>query len=336
MKLLVALAAIAALSAPAGAADISRILGGLDKNFDRMKEAVPAVTGLKQSKAATAPESAYENLLEAGLWKAAAPNPGAVDLRAGFLTPKSQGNRNVCSVFATTGLAEYLIAAAYGDKREISKEALFYQAKYRFTNKPELQAYKTESGLAGYVAVLALQAGIVPETAWPFMPSYTNPSPKPPVTDPEVSAMPEGLEGKVLPYKFTPTAIRREQIKNFLAQERRPVVMNMMLYISGIDKKTGRLTEPTDAQRTACAKTGADCGGHVILLTGYDPKSGDYTFRNSWGAQWGEGGYGTMSEKYLMENCETCSYLSRMDKMDAASRAMIVNGSHGWSATVSK
>jgi len=168
------------------------------------------------------------------------------------------------------------------------------------------------------------------------MPSYRNPSPKPPVTDPEVSPRPDGIAGKILPYKFAPIAIRRDLIKYFLAKERRPVVMNMMLYISGIDKKTGRLSEPTDEQRTACAEKGTDCGGHVILLTGYDPKTGDYTFRNSWGAQWGEGGYGRMSEKYLMENCEACSYLGRLGKMDAASRSMIVNATHGWSATVAK
>lgn len=337
MRFVALLAAVAALSTPASSADISGIIGGLGKNLDKMREAVPAVTTLRQAQTAPAmPEAAYESLLAAPLWQAPASQPEAVDLRAGFLTPKSQGNRNVCSVFATTGLAEYLVAARYGDRRELSKEALFNQAKFDFTGKPELQAYKSESGLAGYVAVLALQGGVIAETDWPFMPSYKNPSPKPPVTDPEVSPKPEGIAGKTLPYKFSPTVIRRDQIKYFLAKERRPVVMNMMLYISGMDKKTGRLNEPTDAQRAACAEKGADCGGHVILLTGYDPKTGDYTFRNSWGAQWGEGGYGRMSEKYLMENCEACSYLGRLGKMDAASRTMVVNATHGWSAAVGK
>ncbi len=36
-------------------------------------------------------------------------------------------------------------------------------------------------------------------------------------------------------------------------------------------------------------------GYHAIVLTGYDDTTREFTFQNSWGKEWGDGGYGTMS-----------------------------------------
>jgi len=73
MRFVALLAAVAALSTPASSADISGIIGGLGKNLDKMREAVPAVTTLRQAQTAPAmPEAAYESLLAAPLWQAPA------------------------------------------------------------------------------------------------------------------------------------------------------------------------------------------------------------------------------------------------------------------------
>jgi len=40
-------------------------------------------------------------------------------------------------------------------------------------------------------------------------------------------------------------------------------------------------------------------GGQVILLIGYDDERRVWIFRNSWGTEWGENGYGTLPYKYL-------------------------------------
>src|SRR5205814_37325 len=41
--------------------------------------------------------------------------------------------------------------------------------------------------------------------------------------------------------------------------------------------------------------------GHAILIVGYVPMNGRryFIFRNSWGAEWGDSGYGYLSEDYL-------------------------------------
>jgi hypothetical protein len=46
---------------------------------------------------------------------------------------------------------------------------------------------------------------------------------------------------------------------------------------------------------------GHTVGAHAVLLVGYrdDPTGTVFKFRNSWGAGWGDGGYGTVSDGYL-------------------------------------
>jgi C1A family cysteine protease len=40
-------------------------------------------------------------------------------------------------------------------------------------------------------------------------------------------------------------------------------------------------------------------GGHAVLAVGYDDATQRFTIRNSWGANWGQGGYFTMPYPYL-------------------------------------
>jgi C1A family cysteine protease len=42
------------------------------------------------------------------------------------------------------------------------------------------------------------------------------------------------------------------------------------------------------------------CGGHAVVATGYNDFLGLIEFKNSWGNQWGKGGYGYMSYDYFM------------------------------------
>lgn len=292
---------------------------------------VPAPAALKSS---SGPEISYENLVSAPVWRASGSALVKTDIRNGFGAARHQGRRNTCSVFAAAGLAEYLVWKKTGVKPDLSEEFLFYNAKFNFTGKPELQVYKTEGGLAGYVAVDALRGGVVKETDWPYLPQLPAHTPVPPVLDPDVALAPAGIYGKLLGYGFAPQAVRRSEIRDFLVKERRPVVLNLMLYMSNIDGRTGRISDPSPAQRQACFSSGKDCYGHVVLLTGYDPSSGEFVFRNSWGASWGDSGYGRISGKYLLENCESCHYINGLASFDAGSRAMVVNSSYGWSATL--
>lgn len=43
-------------------------------------------------------------------------------------------------------------------------------------------------------------------------------------------------------------------------------------------------------------------GGHAVVAVGYDESGRRFIIRNSWGAAWGRGGYGTMPYDYLLDN----------------------------------
>jgi C1A family cysteine protease len=43
-------------------------------------------------------------------------------------------------------------------------------------------------------------------------------------------------------------------------------------------------------------------GGHAVLAVGYDDARRAFFIRNSWGASWGDKGYGTMPYQYLAES----------------------------------
>ena len=317
---------------------ITAPLGAQGGSFDSLsaspvKAAPPPEASAAKVDYAGAPELAYENLIAAPVWKSPGPAAEGADLRAGFRPAGQQGNkRNVCNVFAALGLAEYLVGKKEGVKPDFSEEFLYYNAKMNFIGKPELQPYRTETGLAGYVAVDALRGGVVPEKDWPYLAALPAHTPPAPLTDPDVGLPPEGIAGKTLGYRFSPVAVRRAEIKDFLAKEHKPVVMNLMLYMESIDHASGRIKDPSESQREKCFSSGDGCGGHVVLLTGYDPAAREFSFRNSWGPAWGDAGFGRISEKYLLENCESCNYLPRLGKMKAESRAMVVNSSYGWSA----
>lgn len=284
---------------------------------------------------AAAPEYAYEALIAAPVWRSKGGPAAGSDLRAGFSAARHQGNRNLCNVFAASSLAEYLVWQKDGSKPDFSEEFLYYNAKMKFIGKPELQSYKSESGLAGYVAVDALRGGVVAEAEWPYQPKLAAHPPVLPVTDPDVAVPPAGIYGKVLGYAFTPQAVRRAEIKDFLAKENRPVAVNMMVYMDNVDQASGRISDPTEEQRQKCFNTDkGNCYGHVVLFTGYDRATGEMIFRNSWGASWGEAGYGRISEKYLLENCEGCHYLPGLANYNKSTQTMVVNSAYGWSATL--
>ena len=42
-------------------------------------------------------------------------------------------------------------------------------------------------------------------------------------------------------------------------------------------------------------------GGHAIVIVGYDEEKRLFTFRNSWGEDWGDKGYGYLPYDYVCD-----------------------------------
>jgi C1A family cysteine protease len=76
-----------------------------------------------------------------------------------------------------------------------------------------------------------------------------------------------------------------------------PVVLGIPVY-SGLESakvtRSGVITLPDDKERLL--------GGHAIVAVGYDDSTELVKFHNSWGAKWGDKGYGYVPYQYLDEN----------------------------------
>jgi len=75
-----------------------------------------------------------------------------------------------------------------------------------------------------------------------------------------------------------------------------PIVFGISVYESFESEsvaKTGIVPLPEKDERML--------GGHAIVLVGYDEEKRLFTFRNSWGEQWGDKGYGYLPFEYVCD-----------------------------------
>ncbi len=101
-----------------------------------------------------------------------------------------------------------------------------------------------------------------------------------------------------------------DEIKGFIAgaNARRPMpVAAVLTHFEGLDGET--FTIPHFEEQDGVTYAVEPClGEHGVLITGYEddssaPGGGWFTFRNSWGEQWGRKGYGRASYAYVTLFC---------------------------------
>lgn len=65
-----------------------------------------------------------------------------------------------------------------------------------------------------------------------------------------------------------------------------------------ISSETGHLVL-TEEHKKECISKVAKCSAHAVLIVGYDLDKKVFHFKNSWGAKWGDKGYGTIPFNYM-------------------------------------
>jgi C1A family cysteine protease len=235
---------------------------------------------------------------------------GKIDLRNDTLKIKYQGQRNTCSVFAATALVEYLIWKKFGKAVDLSEAYNYWAAKtYALNNDYLKESYTSVDGLAGYLAMEAYKYGSMLESEWKYETTnwLANKDKRCKKIDGNyikecfTGVPPDGSEKAE--YVAEPVFIDRENIGQYILQEKNPVLMNIFWYYDAVDNKTGELIVPEDAA--------ARKGGHVILLVGYDSEKRNFIFQNAWGTKWGDKGFGSIPEEYIQnyfEVAETFPY----------------------------
>ncbi len=132
----------------------------------------------------------------------------------------------------------------------------------------------------------------------------------------------------MLPYTLTPIFMKSTEIAAFILREKKPVAYNLLWVDEAVDHSTGDFQMP----RQEDLKTGA---GHVILLVGFNPKTRKFIFRNCWGSGWGNKGYGTLLEEYVIKYSEMVLF-QPLSQYPAEVRQFLEKASLGVSANLSQ
>lgn len=219
----------------------------------------------------------------------------SVDLRAWCSPIENQGSLGSCTANAGVGVYEYFERRAYG--KHIDASRLFL---YKTTRNLMHWTGDTGAFLRSTMAAMVL-FGVPPEEYWPYQVEEFE-------AEPPAFCYSFAQNYQAITYvRLDPPGTSAEEllsrIRTYLASGL-PAMFGFTVFNS-IDQAAGdgKIPYPTDGERVI--------GGHAIVAVGYDDKlkitntlgggatTGAFLIRNSWGTDWGEGGYGWLPYAYL-------------------------------------
>ena len=197
------------------------------------------------------------------------------DMRSRYGPARNQGTRPTCLAFAASDTH----AAARGAWFPLSCEFVFYHAQRRGNRSPH------EGALLSLVLQALKEDGQPAENGWPYL-----------------SSLPAALSSWKPPASVGPVYRRLgeiatssvEEIVRVLEEDRPALIVSMLsdsFYLPGpdgvIDSVPGDGPDPTRRHAVVAVGHGKRNGERLILV------------RNSWGEEWGIGGYGWLTESFL-------------------------------------
>jgi C1A family cysteine protease len=233
--------------------------------------------------------------------------PPSVDLRSWCSSIEDQGPLGSCTAQAGVGLIEYYERKAFGIHIDASRLFLYKATR-------NLLGWTGDTGafIRSTMGAMVL-FGVPPEKYWP----YTTKKPTP-VAPPTIHF---DMEPPAFCYAFaqnyqtinyyrldppvTPAATLLQRVKVYLAAKL-PSMFGFTVFSSiGQANTTGKIPFPCPGERIL--------GGHAIVAVGYDDAvavnnpicgketAGAFLIRNSWGTDWGDGGYGWLPYEYVLQ-----------------------------------
>lgn len=208
--------------------------------------------------------------------------PPAVDLRQHMTPVEDQGQTSSCVANAVAGAYEYWVKKATRRDTNISRLFVYYNARWRDGSQDK------DEGSVIQLAMEGLQKfGACSESVWPFEKKLV-------LHKPGSEAYEEASQHRV--HDMAQVPLELEVWKQALA-EGKPIVFGCALFSTFDDcsKRGGvvPMPSPTDVTRGAH-------GNHSMCAVGYNDHEKVFIVRNSWGADWGEGGYCYMPYDYLL------------------------------------
>jgi len=218
--------------------------------------------------------------------------PESVDLR-GYMTPvEDQSQIGSCTANAVAGAYEYLCnrrAMDVGDEAgDISRLFIYYVARKRDQERrgtTHLQVQDSGSTISGAIDAL-IKKGACLEDTLPYDIANVNVAPS------------EDMYDEARTYKISgcwqiPTDVNA--FKDVLAKGY-PIIFGCKLFQSFHSSRGrgGPIPMPSASEQQA-----SEHGLHAMLMVGYSDQHQLFVVRNSWGENWGYGGYCFMPYAYL-------------------------------------
>ena len=208
--------------------------------------------------------------------------PKQVDLRPHCTPVENQGHLNSCTANAAVGALEYHYRRYRDMPVDLSRLFVYYNTRrLNGTLQQDMGATIPES-MASILAYGACQ-----EANWPYDPARI-------AMEPPQGAYLEGKSFEAVQYARVPGA---QGAQVALAQDL-PVSFGIWLPRRCYEEATttGRIPDLTQAEKQA-----PPSGGHAMLIVGYNDDEQTFLVRNSWGSEWGEGGYCHISYRTMAE-----------------------------------
>jgi C1A family cysteine protease len=210
------------------------------------------------------------------------PLPEQVDLRPHCPPVYDQGELGSCTANAIAGALEYdEIRARQRTHWTPSRLFIYYNERFLEGTVNSDSGAQIRDGIK-----VVVKEGVCPESDWPY--DITRFADKPPER-----LYKEASRDRVSSYLRLQQSL--VQLRACLA-EGFPFLFGFSVFASMESdrvKRTGRVPLPRPGDSLL--------GGHAICAVGYDDREQSFIFRNSWGAGWGDQGYGYLPYAYLLD-----------------------------------
>lgn len=196
--------------------------------------------------------------------------PENVDFSSAMTPVRDQGGEGTCVAFASVvGVKEFL------DSKEYSTD-VFLSPRFVYAACKLLDGIPESEGTYPRVAMKVLQnKGVCLESCWPYRPYQTD--------KPKKNAGKQAVKYRIKAYARLKGIV--EMKKSLVING--PFLAGMMVFSAWPGEKAAR-----DGEVPLPGKKEEARGGHAISVCGYDDKKKRFNFKNFWGREWGDEGYG--------------------------------------------
>jgi len=201
---------------------------------------------------------------------------------------KDQGQLGSCVGFAVAAMkewqesTEHLEEVAEGKDDHRDGKVYDYSEQWIYYNCKAIDPWPDEEGTSiRYAFSILRNKGVPTESAWPY-------------SDVEIGE-PQSWSYLIARWasggSYFRIASPEELVQTLI--ENGPCVIGIYCFYEIFYPRNGIVDYPEDPQMWY--------GGHAICITGWDPITRMFTFKNSWSKYWGDGGYGYLPYEFIKD-----------------------------------